>query len=234
MSLRNTRAQFCCYVLACQFSKSRICFNKVIDPALVLLANELAEHGDRIKHLRQPPTAVVVFEYFRQIIPGDKVILQKLHDRGKADSQSVETNFIPATPIAQRRKVGKPSRRPVLNLARGPGSVCRAEHDALIKRYFNATSLVKAIARASRWYEQIISGEVQSFEQIANEIGTTPTYVSRIFRFASLSPAIVQSILAGSPASTPLLRTPSEVPLDWREQRSQWVEESGPMPTQQT
>ena len=89
---------------------------------------------------------------------------------------------------------------------------------AAAPRSGDATPLVKALARARRWYEQVISGEVQSFEQIANEIGTTSTYVSRIFKLASFSPVVVESILAGSPLCRPLLRIPSDIPLDWTKQ----------------
>jgi AraC-like DNA-binding protein len=58
-----------------------------------------------------------------------------------------------------------------------------------------ATSLIKAIARAHFWYERIISGEVNSLEQLAHQADMTPRYVSRILRYGRMSPHMVKAIL---------------------------------------
>jgi hypothetical protein len=57
--------------------------------------------------------------------------------------------------------------------------------------------LIKAVTRAYRWYEMLMTGEVRSMRAIANQIGTTERYVGRIIRCAFLAPDIVEAIIAG-------------------------------------
>jgi site-specific DNA recombinase len=57
--------------------------------------------------------------------------------------------------------------------------------------------LVKAIARARDWYEQIVAGEVGTIKTLCQRTGLGRTYVKRILRFATLSPQIAEAILSG-------------------------------------
>src|SRR5205823_1413310 len=55
-------------------------------------------------------------------------------------------------------------------------------------------SLLKAIARAYRWRERIIAGEVYAKEQLAAEAGLNASYLGRILRLIALAPELVESI----------------------------------------
>jgi len=80
--------------------------------------------------------------------------------------------------------------------------------------------LIKAIARAHHWHEQLMSGEVRSLTFLAKELGVTDRYVSRILRCAFLAPDIVEAILEGrQPPGFTLDKLRANVPIDWEEQR---------------
>jgi len=83
-------------------------------------------------------------------------------------------------------------------------------------------SLVKAVARARDWYEQIIAGQVATVGQLAKKTGLPRSYVKRILRCALLSPHITETVLSGThrPNLTlqELLQKP---PIDWKEQNQE-------------
>jgi DNA invertase Pin-like site-specific DNA recombinase len=82
-----------------------------------------------------------------------------------------------------------------------------------------APALAKAIARARGWYEKLISGEVATVQQLAQQTGLTYTYINRILPCALLSPEITDAILSGKQGHHVTLANLSKnVPLDWREQ----------------
>jgi DNA invertase Pin-like site-specific DNA recombinase len=82
-------------------------------------------------------------------------------------------------------------------------------------------SLVKAIARARNWYEQIVAGQVVTVGQIARETGLSSTYVKRILDCARLSPHITEMVLSGKhQPNLTLQELLQNVPMDWREQQS--------------
>jgi site-specific DNA recombinase len=58
-------------------------------------------------------------------------------------------------------------------------------------------SLVKAVARARSWYEQMVAGEFSTIGQLADKSGLTRRYVRRILQCANLSPKITEAILMG-------------------------------------
>ena len=66
--------------------------------------------------------------------------------------------------------------------------------------------VVKAIARASIWFEQLTSGKSQSMAAIAVREGITDNYVSNLIHLAWLSPDIVGRVLEGDPEATALAR----------------------------
>ena len=80
-------------------------------------------------------------------------------------------------------------------------------------------SLVKAMARARDWYERIVSGEVSTVCQLAQQTGLSSTYVKRIMECAALSPQITEMVLSGKhrPDLT-LEELLKNAPLDWPEQ----------------
>src|SRR3979411_3096465 len=57
--------------------------------------------------------------------------------------------------------------------------------------------VVKAIARASIWFEQLMTGKSQSMAEIAVRENITDNYVSNLIHLAWLSPDIVGRVLAG-------------------------------------
>jgi site-specific DNA recombinase len=59
--------------------------------------------------------------------------------------------------------------------------------------------VVKAIARASIWFEQLTSGKTQSMAEIAVREGITDNYVSNLIHLAWLSPDLVGWVLEGDP-----------------------------------
>ncbi|MDB5396045.1 MAG: hypothetical protein JWM91_3551, partial [Rhodospirillales bacterium] len=54
--------------------------------------------------------------------------------------------------------------------------------------------LLKAVARGHRWFDELVSGRVESLEELAQRDGLKPRYVSRLMRLALLSPDIVEAI----------------------------------------
>jgi site-specific DNA recombinase len=83
-------------------------------------------------------------------------------------------------------------------------------------------SLVKAVARARAWYEQIVTGKAGTVGQLAKKTGLPQSYVKRILRCALLSPQITETVLSGNhrPNLTlqELLQKP---PIDWKEQNQE-------------
>jgi hypothetical protein len=81
-------------------------------------------------------------------------------------------------------------------------------------------ALIKAMARAHHWYEQLLSGEAKSLRAIAREHSVTDRYVAHILRCAFLAPDLVEAILQGrQPAELTLERLLKDLPLDWAKQR---------------
>jgi site-specific DNA recombinase len=82
-----------------------------------------------------------------------------------------------------------------------------------------STSLLKAIARARRWYEELTSGDADTIRALAGQSGMTHRYVSRILKCAPLAPRIVEAITNGrQSAAMTLSRLTKDVPLDWSAQ----------------
>jgi hypothetical protein len=81
-------------------------------------------------------------------------------------------------------------------------------------------ALLKAIARAWRWREMLVSGEAKSIEDIAARHGQDRGHVGKILNLAFLSPAVIRSIVHGDqPAGLRLTHLlDARLPLDWDEQ----------------
>jgi hypothetical protein len=68
-------------------------------------------------------------------------------------------------------------------------------------------TLVKALARASRWQRMLDAGVYNSVSDIGDAENISKSYVSRILRLALLAPDIVEAILTG--------RTDQALTLEW-------------------
>ena len=68
------------------------------------------------------------------------------------------------------------------------------------------TVVVKAIARAYQWFEQLSSGSAKSMAEIATREDITDNYVSNLIHLAWLPPKMVELILDGHPHATAAAR----------------------------
>ena len=81
------------------------------------------------------------------------------------------------------------------------------------------TSLIKAIARAHIWYEQIVHGEISTVRELAQNSHLPRRYVRRILNCAILSPKITEALLTGRHRRNLTLdETLKCVSHDWRNQ----------------
>ena len=59
-------------------------------------------------------------------------------------------------------------------------------------------SLLKAVARARIWFDELASGNVDSVADIIKREGLDQGYVSRLLKLAFLPPKVIESIVAGT------------------------------------
>jgi hypothetical protein len=82
-------------------------------------------------------------------------------------------------------------------------------------------SLLKAVARAHCWFDDLVRG--RSMVEIAKRNGVGKQYVSRLIRLAFLAPEIVERIVASRQPpelTAQVLRTGRfNLPVDWAEQK---------------
>jgi DNA invertase Pin-like site-specific DNA recombinase len=84
-------------------------------------------------------------------------------------------------------------------------------------------SLLKAVARARRWFDELSTGKASSLAAIAAREGLAVRYVGRLIRLAFLAPEIVESIVEGRQPTTltaEALTRRIELPLSWCAQRT--------------
>jgi site-specific DNA recombinase len=84
-------------------------------------------------------------------------------------------------------------------------------------------SLLKAVARAHRWFDELSTGKARSLAAIAAREGLAVRYVGRLIRLAFLAPDIVESIVEGRQPTTltaEALTRRIELPLSWCSQRT--------------
>jgi len=82
-------------------------------------------------------------------------------------------------------------------------------------------TLVKTIARAHKWFNDLVSGRVKNMKEIASQEGINRSYVSRVMTLVFLAPDITESIMAGrQPAdlSVEKLTRQVDLPLGWVQQ----------------
>ena len=84
-------------------------------------------------------------------------------------------------------------------------------------------TLIKAVVRARKWFDDLAAGRIRSFAEIASNENSGERYVSSLMPLAFLAPDIIDAILTGTqPAhlSAELLIKRTQLPLDWTEQRA--------------
>jgi hypothetical protein len=82
--------------------------------------------------------------------------------------------------------------------------------------------LIKAVARAHLWFEDLATGRARSLQAIADREGITESYVRRLIPLAFLAPGIIKAILEGEQPidlSVARLTGAIKLPLDWNEQQ---------------
>jgi site-specific DNA recombinase len=80
-------------------------------------------------------------------------------------------------------------------------------------------ALLKAIALAHRWFEELASGRATSLAAIASREGVTDRYVARLIRLAFLAPKIVEAIAERGELANLKLTPHVDLPLDWTTQK---------------
>ena len=80
-------------------------------------------------------------------------------------------------------------------------------------------ALLKAIARAHQWFEELISARATSLATIARCEGVTDRYVARLIRLAFLAPKIVEAIAERGELVDLKLTPHVDLPLDWTTQK---------------
>jgi len=95
----------------------------------------------------------------------------------------------------------------------GPGAPARDD-----------AALLKVVARAHCWFEDIIEGRVASVHELAGQLNMTMRYVQRLLPLALLTPVLVEQIAAGQhPPTLTVDRLTDHGPLSlrWAEQIDQ-------------
>jgi site-specific DNA recombinase len=84
------------------------------------------------------------------------------------------------------------------------------------------STILKATARAHRWFDDLVSGRAASMVEIGQREGVGKRYVSRMIRLAFLAPAIIERIAEGRQPpelTTQFLSTGrGDLPLSWQDQ----------------
>jgi hypothetical protein len=84
-------------------------------------------------------------------------------------------------------------------------------------------ALLKALARARCWFEEVVSGRVQSLVEIARREGLPKRYVTRLAKLAFVSPMVAEAVAAGRAPTGVKLQMLMDgrlaLPPDWKDQQ---------------
>ena len=131
----------------------------------------------------------------------------KLDLKIRACLDQPETELTLSTPFAPSLLLRKGLVNPAQS--QDPGTIDTATRETLLR----------AIARSRRWMDQILSGEIGSFEAIAADESLAVRHVRFLAPLAYLSPRIVSAINDGSaPASLTVSNLARALPHSWAEQ----------------
>ncbi len=84
-------------------------------------------------------------------------------------------------------------------------------------------ALIKAVVRAHKWFDDLVSGRARSLTAIAETEGLSDRYVSHLLPLAFLAPDIIMAVLAGAQPvdlTVEALTKRTDLPLAWAEQRA--------------
>jgi site-specific DNA recombinase len=85
------------------------------------------------------------------------------------------------------------------------------------------SAILKAVARANRWWTELVSGRSSSLVEIGQREGVGKRHVSRIVRLAFLAPSIIEQIAHGHQppelTAQALSTRRGDLPLNWQAQR---------------
>ena len=80
-------------------------------------------------------------------------------------------------------------------------------------------NLLTALGRAFLWKELLETGQFSSVKDLANAVELDRSYVAKILNLTLLSPALIESIVAGTePSGLSVARLRQGVPARWDEQ----------------
>jgi hypothetical protein len=86
-------------------------------------------------------------------------------------------------------------------------------------------ALLKAIARATQWFDELAAGQVRSLTEVARRDGLPKRYVERITKLAFLAPPIVDAVVEGRATADLNLQMLMDGRLEsspeWKEQQRQ-------------
>ena len=148
--------------------------------------------------------------HIRMRLNGLNALVGELQGQGRAvaaeDGQTVDIQV----PLAFKVRGG----RKEIVLPEGAGTEPAAKRNQ---------PLALAIAKAFKWQAMLDTGKVKSLDDLASQVGTDRSYISRMLHLTLLAPDIVQVILAGNePSGLSLTKLFKGVPERWDEQRRMW------------
>ncbi len=159
---------------------------------------------------------VVIGEDQIQLMLGRKDLRQLLRNGGKAIASNLgegrkpvdASELICLSIDARMRRSGG-----VLHLVVPPNVSNTSSHHPKL-------ALIKAVARAYGWYEDVIQGKALDMRSLARQAGLTERYIGKVFACAFLAPDIIESILEGrQPHDLTFEKLCTHVPMSWDEQR---------------
>ncbi len=77
-------------------------------------------------------------------------------------------------------------------------TVCLIGGDTSLTTDASRKAILKVIASARRWYEQITTGQASSIEQLAGMYGVSPRFIHTHMKLVPLSPQSVDSYMTKS------------------------------------
>jgi DNA invertase Pin-like site-specific DNA recombinase len=111
---------------------------------------------------------------------------------------------------------------PVVFKRRGVETKIILEGALSLKRSQPDPALIKTIARAHVWFEDIVAGRL-TMTELATREGMKVSSVAKLLPLAFLAPDIVEAILAGDQSATIVARhlIRSDLPVVWKQQRAE-------------
>lgn len=96
------------------------------------------------------------------------------------------------------------------------------DHDGSPRARGENDALVRAVVCGRAWFEELASGRASSFGEIAQRVGVTDRYVSRIVDLAFLAPGVVEAVLTGghrADVTVKAITIDRSLPIEWGDQR---------------